>query len=121
MSTDLLAASSITPKLLCSTRVAGTTATTVYTVPASSSVKITHGVLCNTSAAAVSVSLALVPSGGADDGTHTIISSYSLAAHDTLPLRDYVADAMLGNGDFVSITCSTGAVVDVVLSGAVSA
>jgi hypothetical protein len=106
-------------KILCSTQV-GNAETTVYTVPANTHVKVSHGVITNVSAAAVSVSVALVPSGGAADGTHRIIYQYSLAAGDSLSLDDYLANAMLGPGDFISVLASAAAAIDVVITGAVS-
>lgn len=118
---NLLAAATITPKVLCSTQVAGTSATTVYTTPSSTTTKIMQGTMCNTSGSSVNVSLSIIPSGGSSDGTHKVISTYALAAGDTLSLTPYIGGAMLAAGDFISVICSTGAVIDVVLTGVESA
>lgn len=118
---NVLALASLTQALLVSQQITATTATTVYTVPANKAVKLSQGTLCNVTGSAVTVSLSLIPSGGTADGTHRVIDSYSLAAHDTLPLADYLAGHMLGPGDFISVTAGTANAVDVVISGAVSA
>lgn len=118
---NVLALGSLTQALLVSQQIAGTSATTVYTVPANQAVKLSQGTVCNVSAAPVTVSLSLVPSGGTADGTHRVISGYSLAAGDTLPLGDYLAGHMLGPGDFISVTASAATAIDVIISGAVSA
>lgn len=95
--------------------------TTIYTVPVvpASATKISSAVLCNTSAAAVTVSVAVVPSGGTVDGTHRVVSGYSLAAGDSTTLPELVG-AFLDAGAFVSINASAGAAVDYLLTGVVS-
>lgn len=107
-------------QILFSGQLSTTSATSVYAVPANKTVKIAHGTICNTSGSAVTVSLSLLKSGDTADGTHQIISAYSLAAGDTLPLKDYVGGAMLAENEAVSVTANTANVVDVVLTGAVS-
>lgn len=117
MTTNLMSGTSIVPKLLVSTQIASTSATTVYTVPALTTVKLSQGSLCNTSGSAVNVSLSLVPSGGTADTTHRVVSVFSLPAGDTLSLRDYIAGHFMGPADFISVTCSASGAVDVVISG----
>jgi hypothetical protein len=117
---SLLGVTSAVGQILCVTRPSGTTATTVYTVPASNSVKIATGALCNTTASAVTVSLSVVASGGTASASNQIISGYSLAANDTLSLGDYLGGTFLGDGDFISVTASTGNAVVVWLSGVLS-
>lgn len=107
-------------QLLCSTRVATTSPTSVYTVPAASTAKLATGSLCNASSSPVTVSLGLLPVGGVADGTHLVISQYVLAARDTLTLTRYLMGAMLAEGEAVSVTASVADVLCVVLSGAVS-
>jgi hypothetical protein len=107
-------------QILYSGQITPTSATTIYTVPASTAVKISQGTMCNTSASAVTVSLSLVPSGGTDNGTHSVVSGYSLIAGDTLPLSTYIKDVMMGPGDFISVVVSAANVIDVVITGAVS-
>lgn len=117
---DFKTGSNLIGKILCATQVPTAAETTVYTVPASTYVKVAHGVLTNVSASAVTVSVSLVPSGGTADGTHRIVSQFSLPAGDSLPLKDYIAGAMLGPGDFISVSPSAVNAIDVVISGAVS-
>lgn len=112
------AATSLTAKVLASTRLSTTSTTAVYTVGASKAAKLSTGSICNTSTTAtVNVTLAIVPSGGTDDGTHTVISVYPLAPGDTLTLAEFIAGHMLGEGDFIAVTASTSAVVCVVVTG----
>ena len=116
MATQPFNTSVLRAKTLCSQQLSATTATTVYTTPSAGCAKIGSGTVCNTSAASVNVTVAVVPSGSTDDGTHTVIYKYPLAAGDTLPLTP-LAGFMLGASDFVSVTASTANVIDVVISG----
>lgn len=114
---NIFALANGTPKVLVSSQVPNAEAA-IFTTAANHATKITQGSFCNTSGAAVTVSLSIVPSGGTvGDGTHRLISNYSLAAGDTLSLRDYIADAMLGDGDRVAAVASVANAVDVVLTG----
>lgn len=108
-------------QILFSGQLSTTSATTVYTVPASTTVKIATATLCNTSASAVVVvTFQLLAAGQTADGTHAVISGYSLSAGDTLSLRDYLGGAMLATGEAISITAGTANLLDVVITGAVS-
>jgi hypothetical protein len=71
--------------------------------------------------AAVAVTVAVLKSGDSADGTHSVVSNYLLAGGDTLSLRDYIGGAMLGEAETISVTAGKAYVVDVVLTGAVSA
>lgn len=93
-----------------------TAATQVWTTP-SAVVAVSHGTICNTSTLSVTVSLSVLPPGATVDGTHVAISNYSLAAGDTLSLKDYLAGATLGYGDSIWVTASAANAVTVVLSG----
>jgi hypothetical protein len=119
MSADFKQGANLAGKILASGQVAGTTATTVYTVPASSAVKIATAVLCNVTGSTVTVSVSVVPSGGAVDGTHLVVSSYSLAANDSTKVTE-IEGAMLDAGAFIAITVSVAASVDYLFTGAVS-
>jgi hypothetical protein len=92
-----------------------TAATSVYIAP--SMATISHGTICNTSGSAVTVSMSVLKAGDTVDGTHIVISSYSLAAGDTLSLRDYLVGATLGYEDSIVVTAGTANAVTVVLSG----
>lgn len=116
---DFKQGTALVGKILASGQVAGTGDTTVYTVPASSAVKVATAVLTNVSAGAVTVSVSVVPSGGSVDGTHKVVSAYSLAANDSTKLTE-VEGAMLDAGAFISINASVGASVNYLFTGAVS-
>jgi hypothetical protein len=104
------------PKLI--TVPLGTSEAALYTV-AGREFELSHGTVCNTTASALTVYLSLVPAGGTPgDGTHRVIAGYSLAANDTLSLRDYLAGAALGPGDAV-YGYASAAGADLVLSGLV--
>lgn len=107
-------------QLLVSTRLATTFAATVYTVPASNTVSLAQGSICNTSDSPVNVSMALLKVGDTDDGTHTVISLYQLNARETLLLEGFIKGHKLGAGEAISMTVSTAVVITVVISGAVS-
>lgn len=115
-----LAISQMYGQIIYSGRQASTSATTVYTVPGTTTAKIATFTLCNTSGSAVAVTVQLLQSGQSADGTHSVVNGYSLAAGDTLSLRDYVGGAMLATGEAISITTGTANVIDVVITGAVS-
>lgn len=112
---NLLSITAVNPKSLASAQLAsGDTA--VYTVPAGKAAKIATAVLANISASPVVVSVSLVPSGGSSDGTHRVISGYSLAAGDSIKVDELVG-AWMGSGDFLSINAAAGAAVDVTVTG----
>lgn len=115
-----LALTTMLGQVLYSGQPATTSATSIYTVPSSKTVKLATGTVCNTSGSAVTVSVSILKSGDTADGTHAIISGYSLAAGDTLSLKDYIGGAMLAEAEAVSVTVGTANVIDVVLTGAVS-
>lgn len=118
---NVIAAASISPQIIVSQQL-GTSDAAIYTVPASTSVKVAQASLCNTTASAVTVYLSLVQTGGTvGDGTHRVISGYSLAANDTLPLNGYIGGAMLGPGDKIAAYAGTATAVDVVVTGTVHA
>jgi len=116
---DFKQGTNLAGKILASGQVAGTSATTIYTVPASSAVKVASAVLCNVTGAAVTVTVAVVPSGQIVDATRTVVSAYSLAAGDSTPLTELVG-ALLDAGAVISITASAGAAINYLITGAVS-
>jgi len=59
----------------------GTSASIIYTVPASTNTIIKEMAICNTSSSAVSVNVYMVPSGGTAGATNAVISGYSIAAN----------------------------------------
>lgn len=121
MASDLKTSASAQPKVLIS-QALGASEDALYTVLAATSIKVMGASLCNTSGSAVTVNVSVFKAGGtAGDGTHRIISGYSLAAHDSLPLSDLLAGHALGPGDAVMGSASTPGVVDMVMSAVVFA
>ncbi len=119
MSANLKALTSVTAGTLVSQQLA-TSEAALYTVAAATTVKLAQGSLCNTTAGAVTVYLSIVKSGGTmGDGTHRVVSGYSIAANDTLPLEDYIAGHFLGPGDIIAGYAGTATAVDIVISGVV--
>jgi hypothetical protein len=116
-----LALTTMVGQILYSGQLASTSATAIYTVPSSKTVKLATGTVCNTSASAVTVTVSLLKSGDTADGTHAVVSGYSLGPGDTLSLKDYIGGAMLAESEAVSVTVGTANVIDVVLTGALSA
>lgn len=107
-------------QILYSGQLSTTAATTVYTVPALTTAKIATATVCNTSGTPVIVTFQVLAAGQSADGTHSVISGYSLSAGDTLSLRDYLGGAMLATGEAISVTAGTANVIDVVITGALS-
>lgn len=123
---NLLANQYAYPRVLAAQQLTSTAETTILSpggaplAAPGTSVSITHGVLCNTTGSAVTVSLSLVPSGGTAGVANRVMAAYSLPAGDSLDLRGYVVGAKLNEGDFLSALAGTANAVTVVLSGVVS-
>ena len=112
MSQNLIAASALNPQVLTSALVvASGSEVTVYTCPAATATVVATAWVCNTTGSAVTVSVSVVKNGGAAGASNRIVSSYSLAANDTLSLNPYLGGAMLGPGDFVTVNAGTGSAV----------
>jgi hypothetical protein len=108
-------------RILFSGLLTTTAPTPVYTTPPSgTTVTIAHGTICNVSGSAVTVSMGLLKAGDTVDGTHNAIFGYSLAAGDTLSLKDYLGGAVLTAEESVWVTAGTANAVAVVLSGLLS-
>lgn len=115
-----LALNQMLGQILYSGQIGTTSATTLYTVPSNTTTKVATMSLCNTTGSAVTVTVHLLQSGQTADGTHSVVSAYSLGAGDTLSLRDYIGGAMLATGEAIAVTVGTASAVDVVITGAVS-
>ncbi len=123
MPQNLLTATSNLPQVLVS-KLMEAGETTQYTCPSgaqASAVKIATATLCNTSAAAVTVSVSVLKSGmtTVDAAKGRILSNYSLAANDSIRLVE-LNGALLGPGDIITATTSSINTVAFVLTGAVS-
>lgn len=116
---DFLTAASLTPGVIVGINLP-TVEAPAYTVGAGHGVKLGTGSICNTTGAAVTVTISVVPSGGTAGATNRIISAFPLGAGDTQSLKDYLAGAYLGPGDFISAVASATGVA-LVLTAAVAA
>jgi len=112
---NLKTIATVTPGILDSRQLANG-ANTIYTVPADKAVKLAALIVANVTAVPVTVTVSVVPSGGAVDGTHVIVSAATIVANDTLNI-DEVDGVWLGAGDKVAINSSAAASVDSTLSG----
>ena len=112
---NLNSITTVIPKVLASAQLASGD-TTVYTVGASKAAKLAKLVLTNTSASAVTVSVSVVPSGGTVDGTHKVVSAYSIAAGDSTAITE-AENIWLGAGDFISVNASAATSINVLASG----
>lgn len=92
----------------------GTTATLLYTVPASTDIKVTEILLCNTTGSAATFSLSAVASGGTAGDTNRLMAGLSLAANETVifELATY-----LTTGGFLSALQGTSGAITVTVSG----
>lgn len=123
MAADFKTGTSLAGKILASGQLAAITATTIYTVPALSAVKLATFSLFNNSVNAVTVAVSVIPSGGTADATRVHLANYSLASYDAITSEDVLAflkGAMLDAGAFVSVTASAAAAINYLLTGAVS-
>lgn len=121
---DFINVASMVRRVLASGQLAATTATTIYTVPATSEAKVGSFSLTNTSTSPISITVAVVPSGGALDGTRTVIASYPLAAGDTVSHKDVLSafdGLILETGALISVTAGSANAVNYLLSGQVGA
>ena len=97
-------------------------AATIYTAPANTPTNPAPGataivktmVICNTTAAAVPLTLYLVPSGGAAAAANALYSALSVAANSTVvqDLEQYMEE-----GDFLAALAGTAASLTVTISG----
>lgn len=116
--TDILHASTVSPQVITSQQLTATDAA-IYTVPGSTSIKITKGVVCNVTAGTVYIYLSLLKTGQSIDATHRFIHNYALSGGDSLTLDDYLSDVVMGPGDFLAGYASAASSVNFIMSGMV--
>jgi len=81
----------------------GTALATLYTVPVASTLLIKDFDICNTTAAAINITVYLVPSGGTAGANNTIVPTYSLPAN---ALMQWAGTQVLNVGDFIQVIAS---------------
>jgi hypothetical protein len=115
--------SNLTGSIIGQGQLGATSTNILAAIAAGTYVKISKAVLCNTSAAAVTVTCGAVKSGGTlADATATMKTGPLGAAGEgthTVDITEW-AGLMLGPGDFLAGLASTGSVVTFTVSGAVS-
>lgn len=89
------------------------TVTTLYTVPALTRTFVTSIDLCNTTAAALTVTLYLVESGGSPGAANTLIPTVSIDANS---MMQWTGSQVLHAGDSIRATAS-GAGITANISG----
>jgi hypothetical protein len=92
----------------------GTSVATLYTVPASTDVKVTEVVLCNVTGADATVTLSAVPSGNTAGVTNRLVDTLPVAAHETAVIS---LSTYLTTGDFLAALQGTSGAVTVTVSG----
>ena len=88
----------------------GTSAATLYTVPGSTTTIVKQIALCNTAAAARTVTIHLVPSGGSASATNAILYEVSVDAKSTTFVN---LSAVMATGDILQGSASVGTSVTV--------
>ena len=90
--------------------------TTYYTCPASTKVQIDKFTGTNTTGVAATLSVNLVPSGGAAGASNLIVSAKSLAAGETYTFPE-ITQHYLNAGGFVSTLGGTNNAISIRISG----
>lgn len=102
-----------TPKKLY-TGQPGTSATTLYTAPASTTTIVKNIIVCNTTSSAATLTLSLVASGGSAGATNRIMSSLNILPNDTVLFE---LSGVLSTGDFISALQGTSGSLTLHISG----
>ena len=105
----------VTPKRLISGSQLTTSAATYYTASAVKA-RIDNLTLTNTTGAAATATVHLVPSGGSAGVTNCILSARSIAAGESYPVPGAIAQ-WLDIGGTIQALSSTGAAITIVASG----
>lgn len=92
----------------------GTTVATLYTAPASTDVKITSIVLCNTTTTAATITLSVVTSAGTAGATNRILAAFAVNPSDTVTIDTPVH---MSTGDFLAGLQGTASAITATISG----
>lgn len=92
----------------------GTTVATVYTVPASTDVKLTSIVLCNTTGTQATVTISVVPNAGTAGAGNRICAGLAVDPNSTVTIDSPVHMTV---GDFIAALQGTASAITVTISG----
>lgn len=92
----------------------GISVATVYTVPASTDVKVTSIQLCNVALVPGTVTLSVVPSGGTAGVTNRILNTFPVNASDTVTIETSI---YMTTSDFIAALQGTAAAITATISG----
>ena len=106
----------ITAKALFNPLQAAATEVSQYVTPAATRTIIDKFTGTNTTGASATLTVRLVPSGGAAGVTNTIVSAKNLAAGETYTFPEVVGH-VLNPGDFISTIAGTAAAITIRASG----
>lgn len=107
----------VTAKALIQAKYAANADTTEYTAPASTKTIIDKFTATNTDAAAVTISVNLVASGGAAGASNLIVKTKSIAAGETYAFDSELKNQILNTGDFISVIASVASKMVIRMSG----
>jgi hypothetical protein len=88
----------------------GTSPSTLYTVPASTTTIVKQIALCNTAAAARTIAVYLVPNGGSASSTNAILYDVSVDAKSTTFVN---LSAVMATSDFIQASASVASSVSI--------
>lgn len=106
----------ISPAVLQSGILIGTSATTVYTGVAAQVAVVKKATFCNTSASPVALTVYRIPNGGTLSATYEIIASRSLAVGETY-VSPELANVVINSGDTIQAVAGTANVISAQISG----
>lgn len=92
----------------------GTTVSTVYTVPASTTVKLASVAICNTTGSSATLTLSVVPSGGTAGTGNRFMAAYTVRPNDTVIVDSAV---YMNAGDFIAALQGTASALTITISG----
>lgn len=107
---------SVVVKTLISSKYASDSLNTEYTVPSGKKAIVDKFTATNTDASARTISIHLVPNGGAASAANLITSALSIPAGESVDLPE-VKNHVLESGDFVSAIASVASKVVIRASG----
>jgi hypothetical protein len=90
---------------------------TIYTVPGATQATIKDIDITNTTAAAATVSINLVPTGGSAVTANLLAAAWSIPANSTV---HWTGTQVLNAGDFISVISGTNNACNIMVSGLVS-